>query len=166
MLKRAKDVVSSEVHSMLDEAEARTPNYDDFARREYFDIETNPKHLSQGDVVVAVEHDRKHSSIEDIANSQAFRGTVFSVDRRNELVVLLPGDGSGSGMETVSFSEARFFKEDELNDFLQDSGGSGDKKPRRSKPKGGNRSRGSDSSESVRREDMEDNVIYDAEIID
>lgn len=157
MLKRAKDVVSSEVHSMLDEAEARTPNYDDFARREYFDIETNPRHLSQGDAVVAVEHDRKHSSIEDIANSQAFRGTVFSVDRRNELVVLLPGDGSGSGMETVTFSEARFFKEDELNDFLQDSGG---KKPK-------NKDKGShESGPSIRRENMEDNVIYDGEIID
>lgn len=150
-LKRATSMLTAEVESMLSAAEANTPNLDQYAKREYLDIEVKPRHLVQGDVVVAVEHDREHKAITDMMSSKTLTGTVFSVDKHNELVVFILENGN---METVEFSEARFFKKDELEkvDLAQEDG----KKSRKQKSKG----------PKIRREDMEDDVIYEGEVVE
>lgn len=151
-LMRAKSMVTAEIESMLSEAEANTPNLDQYAKREYLDIEIKPKHLAQGDVIVAVEHNREHEALTDMMTSKTITGTVFSVDRRNEFVTLSVENGD---MEIVEFDSARFFKKDQLQkvDLAQEE------EKRGKKQKNSKRSK-------VRREDMEDNVIYEGEVVE
>lgn len=141
-IKSAGTAMRSELDNMLTSAEERTPNLD--AAPGWFspNPETeagdnggavNPRRLSQGDKVSAVA----------VGSDEVLNGIVFSVDKRNELVVIIP---DGGGFETVLFSEARFYEEE------KDASGGG--------------SSGAYSKNSIRREDMEEGVIYDAEVID
>lgn len=120
---------------LLSAAEARTPNLDEFKPREYHSSEKHPNALKQGDSIVAVEYSQGSRSSD---NALSVEGVVFSVDKRNELVILL----TENGQEFVKFSEAQFFSKEDM-----DSG-----KLR--------------NDEKMNREDMKDGVIYDAEIID
>lgn len=145
--KSAGSAMRNELDSMLTAAEERTPNLDSApgwfsSGRELAEGAVDPRSLSQGDAVVAVEARSGEYEPETLT------GTVFSVDKRNELVVIIPADVGG--METVLFSEANFYYQDNA-----DGAGNG----QAGRVRDPNRPQ-------MRREDMEEGVIYDAEIID
>lgn len=139
---RAQQIIRAEVESLLDEAEKRTPNLEQFSEAPLIDGEVSPRSLRQGDHVILVEHHREHENIADMLGARSLEGTIFSIDKRNEIAHISTADT----METVSFSEARFFTRESMK-----NAGYPEKNTRRPR---------------VRREDMEDDVIYEGVLDD
>lgn len=87
---------TSKMDRFLTAAEERTPNLDQYKAREYSDEEIRPRNLKQGDALI----------IEHIQNGEQISGTVFSNDRRNELVILV-AEGGEQGI--VKWGDAKFY---------------------------------------------------------
>lgn len=95
-LKSLRDGAVGSIEKFLDYAEERTPDLEKFAPREYLEEEVHPRQLVQGDKVRVEEYT-------DADIRTVIEGTVFTVDKRNELVLLMENN------YMFRWSEARFF---------------------------------------------------------